>query len=200
MGLNAATALLDLATAKSFLVVVGAADDGPIEAAITAASTMIEDYCNRLFLERTISERVEGPRGAHLWLQAVPLKAAAAVTVAVDDVVQTVWKEEADGLPSSFDVIARPDHLYRRCGWGGAARDPYNVLLTYTGGYAAAALPAPVKQACCYVVQKLFRDSKRQLAEIAQVNTPMGGVSLLDSGLPRMARLLLDPYRLRIAA
>jgi len=125
----------------------------------------------------------------------VPLKATAAVTVSVDDVAQTVWKQESDGLQSAFDVIARSDHLYRRSGWDPTAADPYNVLLSYTGGFAASAIPAPVQEACLYVVQKLFRDSKRQLAEVAQVNTPMGGISILDNGMPRMARLLLDPYR-----
>ena len=196
-----ATALVDLATAKGFLLSPGLENDGKIETAINAATLTVEDYCNRWFKERTVTaERVEGPCAPHLWLRAVPLKATATVTVTVDDVAQTVWRTEADGLQSAFDVIARPDHLYRRAGWG-ASGDPYNVLLTYTGGYLAAAIPEPVKQACLYVVQKLFRDSQRQLAEVAQVNTPMGGVSFLDNrGLPTMARALLDPFRLRVFA
>ena len=195
-------ALVDLATAKGFVIVTGDASNGAIEAAINAATLTVEDYCNRWFKERTVTaERVEGPCAVHLWLRAVPLKASAAVTVTVDAVAQTVWKQEADGLPSAFDVIARQDHLYRRAGWAPGSGDPYNVLLTYTGGYAAAAIPAPVKQACLYVIQKLFRDSQRQLAEVAQVNTPMGGISLIDNaGLPRMARALLDPFRLRVFA
>ena len=190
-----ATALVDLATAKGFLVVVGSSDDAAIEAAINVATFACEHYCNRLFKERVVTERVEGVRATKLYLAAVPLKATATVTVSVDDVAQTVWKQESDGLQSAFDVIARPDHLYRRSGWDPTAADPYNVLLSYTGGFAASAIPAPVQEACLYVVQKLFRDSKRQLAEVAQVNTPMGGISILDNGMPRMARLLLDPYR-----
>ena len=196
-----ATALVDLASAKAFCLVVGAAQDGALESLINAATLSIEEYCNRLWKERAVSERVEGPAATHLWLRAVPLKATVAVTVTVDDVAQTVWKQEADGLQSAFDVIARPDHLYRRAGWRPGTGDPYNVLLSYTGGYAAAAIPAPVKQACLYVVQKLFRDSQRQLAEVAQVAGPMGSVNFIDNaGLPRMARMLLDPYRLRVFA
>ena len=193
-----ATALVELKPAKDFLVVVGVSDDPLIEAAINAATVAIESHCNRVFKERIVTERVEGPNAARLWLSAVPLKTTEAVTVSVDDVAQTVWQEEADGLQSAFDVIARPDHLYRRAGWAPGSGDPYNVLLSYTGGFAT--IPSPVQQACLYMVQKLFRDGKRQLAEVAQINTPMGGISILDSALPRMARLLLDPYRLRIAA
>ena len=195
------TALVELKAAKDFLLVVGMADDALIEAAINAATLTVESYCNRLFKERTVTaQRVEGVNAPRLWLSVVPLKATSTVTVTVNDVAQTVWKVEADGLQSAFDVIARSDHLYRRAGWAPGSGDPYNVLLTYTGGYAAAAIPSPVQQACLYVVQKLFRDSKRQLAEVAQVNTPMGGITILDSALPRMARLLLDPYRLRMVA
>ena len=189
-----ATAIVDLTTAKGFLVVAGTSDDGAIEAAINAASLACEHYCNRFFKERTVTERVEGVCATKLYLSAVPLKATATVTVSVDDVAQTVWRTEADGLQSAFDVLARPDHLYRRRGWDPLA-DPYNVLLSYTGGFAAAALPAPVKEGCLYMVQKLFRDSKRQLAEVAQVNTPMGGITILDNAMPRVAQMLLDPYR-----
>jgi len=189
-----ATALVDLATAKAFLIVVGTQDDGAIEAAINAASLACEHYCNRFFKERVVTERQEGVCGTKLPLSAIPLKATAAVTVSVDDVAQTVWKQESDGLQSVFDVIARPDHLYRRSGWAPLS-DPYNVLLSYTGGFTAAAIPASVKEGCLYMVQKLFRDSKRQLAEVTQVNTPMGGISILDNAMPRVARLLLDPYR-----
>lgn len=190
-----ATALVDLATAKGFLLVPGGEHDTALEAAINAATGACEAYCNRLLKERAVTERVEGPQSTRLYLNAVPLKATAAVTAAVDDVVQTVWRIEADGLQGNFDVIARPDHLYRRRCWWTGSTDPYNVLLTYTGGYAAAVMPAAIKEACLYVVQKLFRDSQRQLAEVAQVNTPMGGITILDNAMPRMARLLLDPYR-----
>ena len=91
---------------------------------------------------------------------------------------------------------------FLRYGVGGwhPLTDPYNVLLSYTGGFTAVTMPAAVKEACLYVVQKLFRDSKRQLAEVAQINTPMGGVTILDNAMPRMARLLLDPYRFAVVA
>lgn len=196
-----ATALVDLQDAKGFLVIAGGENDGLIEAAINVATLALEQYCNRVFLERAVTAvRVEGPHARHLWLRAVPLNPAAAVTVTVDDVAQTVWRAESDGVQGDFDVIARPDHLYRRRGWA-ACSDPANVLLAYTGGFAAAALPAPVKQACLYLVQRIFRDGKRQLADVAQMSNPMGSVSLLDTGgLPLMVRQLLDPYRLRVLA
>lgn len=184
-----ASALVSLAEAKGFLIVAGDADNAAIEQAINAASLRCESYCNRVFKERVVTERVEGVGATKLYLSAVPLKVSAAVTVSVDDVAQTVWRTEADGLQSAFDVIARPDHLYRRACWAWRT-DPYNVLVSYTGGYAT--IPADLKEACLYIVQKLFRDSKRQLAEVASVNTPMGSVSILDNAMPRAAQAILD--------
>lgn len=196
MSLDATTALVDLPGAKAFLLIPGAENDALIEAAINVASAACEKYCERLFRERTVTERVEGRCGEKLPLYAVPIKASAAVSVTVDGVVQTVWRSESDGSPADFDVIARPYFLHRVIGWRPATSNPYNVLLSYTGGYPANAIPAEVQQACLYVVQKVFRDGQRQLAEVAQVNTPMGGVTLLDNALPRMARMLLGPYQL----
>lgn len=198
-----ANALVDLITAKTFLVIPGTADDAMIELLINRASDLCEAWCHRSFKERALSNmRLVGPGASRLPLRAVPIQTSAAVTVTVDGIAQTVWRTEADGDPADFDVMVAsfdpeagrgPDHLYRSLGWGPTRQlNPYNVLLSYTGGFAA--IPADVQQAGLYVVQKLFRDHKRQLAEVAQVSGPFGSVSVLDNALPRMARLLLGPY------
>src|SRR6266545_3630143 len=107
-----ANALVALATAKSFLIVTGSEHDALIEETINAASAAVEDYCKRPFKKRAVvAERAEGFWGQKLYLRVTPLDATAAVTVTVNEVVETVWRSEADGQQSSFQIIARPDHL-----------------------------------------------------------------------------------------
>jgi hypothetical protein len=196
-----AEALVTLQDAKDALNHTGDADDILIETAINAASLAIKDHCKRSFLERAVTaERVEGPIGPRLWLTALPIKVAAAITVSVDEAPQTVWRSEADGLPRDFDVMARENHLYRRCGWRASGSDVYNVLVSYTGGYLISAVPPPVKQAALYLVQKLYRDQKKQLAEVVAVTTASGSVTLLDNDLPKVARSLIDPYAVKRVA
>jgi len=204
-------ALVDLPAAQSYLNVTGASDDPMIEAAINRASELCESWCNRSLKQRTLTAlRMRGPRwpATRLFPRAVPIKASSAITVTVDGDAQTVWRTEADGDPADFDVILgaldpeglnAPDHLYRAEGWGATTSDnPYNVLLTYTGGFAT--IPDQLQQACLYVVQKLFRDQQKQLADVVAINTPVGGMTLLDSAIPRIAQVLLQPYRLMTVA
>lgn len=203
-----ANALVTLPVAKDYLKVTGASDDAVIEALINRASDLCESFCARPLRQKTLSNvRMMGPCRPRLPLLAVPVKTDAAVTVAVDGTVQTVWRTEADGDPGGFDVLLQsfhpegvrgPDHLYRASGWAGSAAQPYNVLLTYTGGFAT--VPDDVQQACLYVVQKFFRDQQKQLADVVSVTTAAGGVSLLDTALPRVVEVVLKPYALAAVA
>jgi hypothetical protein len=210
MSLDAA-ALVDLPTAAPYLRVTGTSDNAMIEALINRASELCENWCNRNLKQRAISAiRLRGPSwpGTRLFPRAVPIKASVAITVAIDGETQTVWRTEGDGDPAAFDVILgaldpeglnAPDHLYRADGWDPTSSlSPYNVLLSYTGGFNP--IPDQLQQACLYIVQKLFRDQQKQLAEVVAINTPIGGMTLLDSAIPRVAQVLLEPYRLRTVA
>lgn len=205
-----ANALVDIPAAKDFLQITGGNDDAVIETAINVASDLCERWCGRVLRRRSITNlRLAGPRGPRLLLSGIPIDVTQAVTVTVDGANQTVWRTEADGDPEASDVIVAalvpesalfaPDHLYRAQGWAPCTTgNPYNVLLSYTGGLATP-MPDDLKRGCLYVVQKLFRDQKRQLAEVVSLTTPVGSITLLDNALPRMAQLLLSPYRLAAA-
>jgi hypothetical protein len=205
-----ANALVDLATAKGFLNVPGSSEDPRIERAINAASDLCERWTGRVLRQRTLTNlRLPGPSSSILLLKGIPIDVTQAVTVTVDGTAQTVWRTEADGDPSLKDVLVgalvpesalfAPDHLYRAEGWSsGTWGNPFNVLLTYTGGLKP--IPDDLQRACLYIVQKLYRDEQRQLAEVAQVNTPMGGITILDNAIPRLAQALLSAYRLLLVA
>lgn len=207
-----ANALVTLSDAKTFLRVTGSSDDFAIEGFVNRASELCETWCLRPLKQKTLTNvRAAGPCSTRLGLLAVPVRVDDPVdnpvTVSVDEVVQTVWLSEGDGNPADFDVIVAsyhpegtrgPDHLYRAIGWRGASTHPYNVLLTYTGGFAV--VPDDVQQACLYLVQKLYRDQQKQVTDVVSVSTAAGGLTLLDTPLPRVIEILLTPYRLASVA
>lgn len=205
----AANALVDLDTAKAYLNITGVADNAKVELTIDRASDWIEGWCQRPFKTVTYSDlRLQIRNRYRFFVAHAPIVTAQAVTITIGTTVQTVWRTEADGDPALKDVIVarsverglfQPDHLYRAQGWDqDGASNPYNLLLGYTGGFAV--IPDDLQEACLLCVQKIFREQARQLAELATVSLPGGGVTLFDRAMPARARELLMPYRGTVAA
>ena len=203
-----ANALVTLQVAKDFLKLTGSADDAVLELLINRASDAAEAFCRRPLKEKMLTNvRMVGPCHPRLPLLAVPVKTSATVSVTLDGTALTVWKTEADGDPADFDAMLAsfhpegsrgPDHLYRAAGWFGGSVQPYNVLLSYTGGFAS--VPDDLQQACLYLVQRLFRDYQKQITDVVSVQTAAGGIQLLDTAMPRVCELLLAPYALMAVA
>jgi hypothetical protein len=200
-----ANAIVSLAEAKEFLNVKSAEQDALLETVILGATAAWENELNRPVKEATYTNlRLIGPQGPKLYLRGTPVKLADPLTVKLAGTVQTVWKSETDGDPADFDVLLMDDvpesplgvrtHLYRVGGWNGTrSGHPYVVLLTYTGGFNP--VPQDLKDAVLYLVQKLFRDRQKQLADVQTVNLPTGAITLFDIALPRWALRVLDKYR-----
>lgn len=203
----AANALVDLLTAKSFLTITGASDDARIEKTIDRASDFCERWCGRLLKEIVhAAERHPGPDAPRFFVPHAPIKTSATIAVTLNGEVQTVWRTEADGDPENKDVLVGrshpdaqlfvPDILYRAGGWRpSSAGNPFNVLLSWTGGFAT--IPDDLQEACLLIAQKAWRDEQRQLTEVVAINTPGGGVTLMDTAIPSRAQELLTPFRRR---
>jgi len=199
-----ANALVSLAETKGFLNITGTGSDVRLEDVINSASATWELECNRPFKKTAYTDlRLSGPAGPRLYLPAAPIDITAAVTILVDEVAQTVWKQETDGDPDLKDVIVASttpmgplgirDHLYRSGGWRDSSRHPYNVRLSYTGGFIV--VPDDLKRAVLYTIQKLFRDEQKQLSDVQTVTLPSGSITLFDITLPRWALRVMDKYR-----
>jgi hypothetical protein len=117
---------------------------------------------------------------------------------------QTVWKTESDGDPALKDVIVGTEdyfnpisvnnHLWRAGGWGAPTyANPYNVLLTFTGGFAT--VPDDLMSAVLYILQKTWRDATRAMTDVTTVSSPSGSITILDNELPQWAVLILQRYR-----
>lgn len=200
----AANALVTLAAAKTYVNISGTTDDAKIESVIDRASDLIEQYCQRPLKEATYTTlRLRGPDGPILRPRARPINIGETITIKVDGATQTVWKQESDGDPADFDVIVgsgspelptgQRDHFWRAGGWRASSGQPYNVVLTFTGGLAT--IPDDLQEAAFLIVQKLWRDQQKQLAEVSTVTMPSGSVTMFDSVMPRRALWLIGTYR-----
>jgi gp6-like head-tail connector protein len=198
-------ALISLQEAKDWLTITGSADDVKLEDEVNRASEALEAYCNRPLKSATYTAvRMAGPCSPTLYLKATPINIASTLTVSVNGTAQTVWKQESDGDPATFNVLVGSDdhttvlgqrnHLWRSLGWcATTTKSPMNVLLTYTGGLSP--VPDDLKGACFFVLQKLWRDRQRGLSDVQTVTMPSGSVTILDIPMPRWAREALLRYR-----
>jgi hypothetical protein len=209
-----ANALVSLEEARSWLVITGATDDAKLEDEINRATSLIEAYCDRVLKRTTaynpVSARYSGVDAYCLRLSVGPIDVDSTVTVTFDGTAQTVWRKDADGEPDDLDVVVgytdngifhpgkplrplfQPDELYRSAGW--LATKVGGIVVSYSGGLTT--IPDDLKEACLYIVQKLWRDRSRGLADIVTTSGPNGSVTILDNALPRVARQALDRYRL----
>lgn len=214
----AAQDLVTLAEAKSFLKKSGTTDDATVATLITRASDWLEMLTGRKFKAQVFSNlRLTGPASLKLYPPAWPIDPTANVTIKVDEVAQTIWRSETDGDVDSKDVVVASDdpwdarfglqnHFYRSAGWQSALSWGWpsrsqsgtfgrnRVLLSYTGGYAT--VPEDLKQACLYLIQKLWRDLDQQRTGLSVIQVPGGGsVTIPDPTIPKEVTMLIAPYQ-----
>jgi hypothetical protein len=224
--------------ALSFLQKQEPSDAPELAKIISRASSWIEQMTERALMARTFTDlRLNLGTTPLLRVPAWPIDITQPITVKVGTVVQTVWTQESDGDPASFNVIVGStdpfderwglrNHFYRVGGWsstlpwnypgpwgswslgmsqvgflppvGASPLTPYSLLLSYTGGYAEA--PDDLKQACLYLVQKLWQDQTEQKTGVASISTPTGGsITLPEPAMPREIKMLLQPYARNLA-
>lgn len=182
--------------------ITGTDQDDMIQTLINRASDWVEAYCNRPFVARAYADlRLPAQCSAYLRPTATPIDITAALTVSLDGTAQTVWKSESDGDPALKDVVVvadapgQPSVLYRHCGWQGSPPAP--ILLSYTGGYAFAALPGDLKDAALLVIQTLHRHWQNLAPyESMPAGASGGTLAIRRDHIPMAAIATLDRYRL----
>jgi hypothetical protein len=210
-----ANALVTVEEARAFFPgMTSTAVNDMLQVLVNRASDFCESAlgAGRPLRRRAFSDlRLPGQGGLMLFPPVTPIDVTAPIALSVDGVAQTVWKAEADGDPALKDVIVGavepgvPSHFYRACGWRGCT--PYPVLLSYTGGWAAAedtdglTLPEHVKHAALLVVQTLYRHQEKQLTDVGSLSGgPAGGsvtFTTLASLIPQYARQVLESLSAR---
>lgn len=105
--------------------------DAMLEVRANAVTEEIERETGRIYVSRSVAETLDGPGHALLWLRGYPVTAIGSLTV--------------DGVAvSSDDYVLDADGGCLKRKSGNWAKGIGNVAITYTAGYARAALPASV--------------------------------------------------------
>ena len=211
MPLNA-NALVTLNAAKNFIQPGGMtpSDDARLEEVINRASALIERFCRRPLARATANVRLRGPCSTDLFLLHTPIVASQSISVTIAGEPLTVWRADADGDPTTFDVVLirscedpvfTPDVLYRTVGWNPTASNVPVIRVTYTGGWVLepesgyATIPADLEEAALEVVKKLWVDQSKGVQDLTTVNMQNGGFTIFDAAMPRRATMLLERFQ-----
>ena len=179
-----AIALVSVEEVREVLGINDNSQDTKIERAIDEASAMIEtEFCGgRTLKKRTFTDlRVEGPcQRRELYPDAWPIDVSGTIAISVNGTAQTVWTEEADGDPATFDVMAFSDHFFRRAGWAPYSGIRRNVVLTYDGGYDP--VPKDLRSATVRFIRRRWGQRFQQMPDLASVTGAGGGFTAMDAG------------------
>jgi hypothetical protein len=187
---------------------------------ITRASKLCELYTHRLLAARAVTnQRLSVRRGPKLYINPFPVDPTQAVTIKVDGVTQTVWRQESDGNPDTYDVILGHDdptdprtgtanHFWRFLTWDTWAlgrqwepasdfqwrTHPFAILASWTGGFSP--IPQDLKLACLYVLQQIYRDwTKAETSVSSQSARAGGGRTFTVADVPAKASVILDDFK-----
>lgn len=190
--------LVALSTVKSALGVTDNKQDDTLARLISQASAMIASYCNRVFIQETVTETFraehqlrfttyrQDQRNAFLLLKRRPLATILSVT------------ECAISLDSTeYDVDLKEATLERVCGersayWSGTS------IVTYIGGYLLADVPADLQGAAidlvAYSQQRAAHDPTLRTRDIPGVMSTTYQNRIV-TGIPDYIATVLDEHR-----
>jgi hypothetical protein len=157
-----------------------------LEAEILAVSQAIEDYCNRTFMERTLSsEKIDGDGTIELRLR-YPIIEISSISNDGVSVVET----------TNYEQYARTGLVILTDGtiWANGHK---KITITYRYGYAYDDLPRSIRSAANLWVMKRFSDIRENRVGVINVNR--GDESLTyEKGMPTEVKRLVDGYKIII--
>jgi len=176
-----------LTEAKAWCKITHSSEDALITALIKSATSKLELYTNRVFVERTFTGFFSGlecskyERGLYFALRRAPLLSVSTIEVTEDDVQVTVSaddynvKETAAFSRVIFSELNNsPDVI------------PYPWQVDFTAGYGAAAdVPEPIKTMIKQYVCFLYTNK----GDCADAGGKTGGI-------PEIVRAIADEYRI----
>ena len=143
------TGFITLSEAKSVLGIADGSQDARVQRLIDAASRSIEDYCNAVISQRTVTETVQ-PEDALQNLTLTHSPAISLTSIALDDAAQTVADYR---LNKALGSVRLAD------GSQIAARE---IVVVYVAGYAS--VPAGVTEAMRELLSYLWTAPQRSAA------------------------------------
>ncbi len=185
-------ALCTKAEVKTYLAMESddVSKDVLIDALILAAQGFIEEYCNRIFDQASLTEYYKGGSN-RIFIKRYPIDKTKTIQVwdswdrvyATDDLI-----DSDDYYVDGDDGVIEFDYEV-----GGS---PGSIKVTYTGGYAVADLPSAIKQACIELVARKVKEGPSGALGVPNRSIPEGGtvVFVTDDLLPQ-TKVVLNTYR-----
>jgi hypothetical protein len=178
--------LASLADLKIYLQLLTSttAADAELTRLLDVASVSVEQYLERTLLSASHTERRSGSGLDTLLLRDTPVSAVASLTI--DGVAVAASNGTTDGY------LFENQSIFLTCGrvFTPGRR---NVLVTYTGGYAANAMPADITHAVIEIAAQAYREKEW----IGFTSKSLAGetVAFARQGWPDSARQALSLYR-----
>lgn len=150
---------ITLTEAKDFLRVSNDDDDNLINALITAARQMCEEYTRRILVTTTIDEYFDKfPTNSWdnlsnlIYLSRGPVSAISSVKY-VDEIGSEVTLTSEQYVT---DLISEPARVQSTAGWFAAAGVVNQVIVRYVVGTEVSAIPKPLIQGMMLVISDLY--------------------------------------------
>lgn len=137
--------------------------DAKLNGYINRATDLIENYCQRNFLQATYTnEEYQGNGTYYMQLRSYPIQSITDISYRTSiDFTNPNWTSIASRLYEvAIEGKTNAGRVYSVWGWpvGGAVN---NYRFTYSGGYAMADIPEDLKEALMEIVSHLFNARKR---------------------------------------
>jgi hypothetical protein len=173
--------LTDLASLKAYAQIGGSAEDGLLQAMLSAYSAAARAYCNRDFTAQDYDVVRDGQGTSKMLLPQFPVTAVAAL--AIDGMA--IPAQAAIGSPGyrfTDSAIILDGHVFTR-GFG-------NVRVRFTAGYEI--VPADLAEAVNEWIALRYKERDR----IGHASKSLGGetVSFITKAMPDAVKSVLDQY------
>lgn len=180
--------LASLDAVKAALGITGTAEDASLPPLISAASAAISTYCNRVFIEETVTEAFRTNRRDLVFLlERYPVTEVA-----------SVLENGTAVLPDDRELDGPSGCMNRLNGNQIATWAQGTVLITYSAGYAREKVPPDLVQATIMMVAQLRSQAGRDPMLRAEETTDVDRLEYFPAtaaGLPAPVLALIDPYR-----
>lgn len=189
-----ANAIINVADAKLFLTIptVETSFDSILENFINECSEMIERYCGRIFIKKTLTEKYSGNGSRQIMTRNWPI---AGIT-SIHDSLERVFDSSSLVASSNYEAIKNEmyeSYLIERYDRK-FSNGRQNIQIVYDAGYEASNLPSDIKLAC--KISVAFYYTKQQQKDWTQAVKSKGDENIsIIQGLPKSAVDILNIHK-----
>jgi len=190
----AANAVIDVATVKSMIKLLGIADDTIIENYINGMSTFFENYCNTKFIDAAVTDILDGSGTDKLLLENPPARTITEIKFDFDTSAPTLMTVTDFSLNSKAGILRIKSDSTFTDSCGVFPEGFQNIQVKYTSGYGAAIanLPDDLKLAAILQVEYAY---KRDTVDFS-VTFDEGAILKVDpKAMGPRVKDMLDAYK-----